>query len=522
MNKIYEYKNTIFYIIQKNKRRINAYARQNLIRRIKVFIMLILILCTSVQNTFAIENDKISYGDYQIFCKKDPYMYIKYNGKMQPNYEYYYVRDGKNYPAYCLNLGFKGAEDCDNNGYNVYGNEKITDEKLKVIILNSYPYKTVEELELNNEDEAIFASQFAMWCYLNNLDLNLIEPISSMNEKIVSVIKSIYYKGLNETIDEKDVNLNFNFSNQITEEINGKRYYSKTMEIQSKNINNIELSLENNEIKLEKLSSNKYKFSIPVEIVKSTYKSDFNVKINAKENVVLFGKTKLSGFQNMAITLKNQFDTDIKGNIEFTEYNSKIIITKKDKDTGVVIPNTQYSIEFEDDGNAQQYTTNNDGKIEHKLNNSNIVKLKIKEIKANENYRIDNNEYIYEIAPNSEKNIQLYNEKKKGIIEVIKRTKEYNKVTNLPENSPLKDVEFEILDENKNIVNKIITDELGYAKTKELPIGKYYIRETKTSMHYKVLSDELEVELVEDNQKATVNVLNENAYYEDKLPVTGR
>mgnify|MGYP003540857236 CR=1 FL=1 len=78
------------------------------------------------------------------------------------------------------------------------------------------------------------------------------------------------------------------------------------------------------------------------------------------------------------------------------------------------------------------------------------------------------------------------------------------------------------LDENKNIVDKIITDELGYAKTKELPIGKYYIRETKTSMHYKVLSDELEVELVEDNQKATVNVLNENAYYEDKLPVTGR
>ena len=145
MNKIYEYKNTIFYIIQKNKRRINAYARQNLIRRIKVFIMLILILCTSVQNIFAIENDKICYGDYQIFCKKDPYMYIKYNGKMQPNYEYYYVRDGKNYPAYCLNLGFKGAEDCDNDGYNVDGNEKITDERLKVIILNSYPYKAVEE-----------------------------------------------------------------------------------------------------------------------------------------------------------------------------------------------------------------------------------------------------------------------------------------------------------------------------------------------------------------------------------------
>lgn len=161
-------------------------------------------------------------------------------------------------------------------------------------------------------------------------------------------------------------------------------------------------------------------------------------------------------------------------------------------------------------------------KIELELNNSNIVKLKIKEIKANKDYRIYNDEYIYKIAPNSDKNIQLYNEKKKGIIEVIKRTKEYNKVTNLPENSPLKDVEFEILDENKNIVDKIITDELGYAKTKELPIGKYYIRETKTSMHYKVLSDELEVELVEDNQKATVNVLNENAYYEDKLPVTGR
>ena len=65
-------------------------------------------------------------------------MYIKYNGVMQANYEYYYIKDGAEYPVYCLNLGLKGAED-NYNGYIVNGDKKITDEKLQLIILNSYP-----------------------------------------------------------------------------------------------------------------------------------------------------------------------------------------------------------------------------------------------------------------------------------------------------------------------------------------------------------------------------------------------
>ena len=188
MLKIYQYKNIVIDTIQRNKRRINAYARQNLIKRIKLYIMIALIFSLNFNNIFAIENSNIHYGDYQIFCKKDPYMYIKYEGKMIPNYEYYYIKDNQKYPAYCLNYGLKGAEEFE-TGYFVDVANQINDNGLKLIVLNSYPYKSIEELELNSEDEAIFASQFAIWCYLGNFDINLIEPISNLNDKLVEVIK---------------------------------------------------------------------------------------------------------------------------------------------------------------------------------------------------------------------------------------------------------------------------------------------------------------------------------------------
>ena len=54
----------------------------------------------------------------------------------------------------------------------------------------------------------------------------------------------------------------------------------------------------------------------------------------------------------------------------------------------------------------------------------------------------------------------------------------------------LKGAEYEVRDQAGNVVETLITDKKGYAKTKELPIGNYTVKETKASNGY--LLDEKE------------------------------
>lgn len=521
MLKIYQYKNIVVETIQRNKRRINAYARQNQIRRIKIYIMLTLILALSINPIFAIENSDIYYGNYQVYCYKDPNMYIKYSGRSQPNYEYYYTKDNQEYPVYCLNLGLKGAEELE-GGYTVDGSNKITDEKLQLILLNCYPYKSIEDLGLNNKDEAKFASQFAIWCYMENLNINLIEPITNSNENMVTAIKNIYNSKDN-NINDKTIDLNFNIGNQFLEKINNKVYFSRIFTLANKNINNIDVTTNDNNVILQK-NNEEYKISIPVDNVNNNESVNIklNVNINAKENIVLVGKTTLAGFQDVALTLKDTFNTTIPKDISFKKYESTIILNKKDKDTKENLKDVKYLVTDDKDNFIGEYITDINGEICIKYCNTDNINLRIKEIETNQDYKIDEKNYEINIEPNDLKKLQFYNEKKKGTIEIVKKTKEYNEYTKLPENSPLKDVCFDIYDENNNIVDTLKTDQYGYAKTKKLPIGKYYIKETITNEYYQIKTDKIEVEILEDDENVNVQILNDNVYIEKKLPITGK
>lgn len=520
MVKMYQYKNTL-EVIQKNKRRIFAYIKQNQIRRIKVIIMLALILSCNISSIFAIENSNVSYGEYQILCFKDPNMYIKYSGRPQPNYEYYYNnKNGDQIPAYCLNLGMKGAEEYE-EGYTVFSGSQITDNKLKNIILNSYSYKTIEELGLNNKDEAMFATQFAIWCYTENLNLDLIEPINSSNMNVVNAIKNMFNSKDND-LSEKDINIDFKESLQQTEKIDNKLYYYKMLEFNNKNINHFNLTSPDKNIIIKKEQNNKYKVYVPIEDVNKNYKAKLYVNFNAKENIALLGISRLDGFQDVAITLKNNFDYTLLKEIEFKNVKSTVTILKKDKDTNEKLQGIKYELRFEDGKLFGEFITDENGKINFNVYNVDDLNLYLKEIEAKDGYNLDDTTYNIKVIPNKENFIELYNEKQKGTIEIIKKSKEYNKLTNLPENSPLKNVEFQILDKDENVVDTLITNEFGYAKSKKLPIGKYYIKEIKTIEYYEINKELIEVEILKDGDNISTQILNDNVFIEEKLPVTGK
>ena len=514
---MYKYKNIMLEKLQKQTRKINALIRQNQIRRIKVIMLVCLCVFNSVSSVFAIQNENITYGDYTILCFKDPNKYISYMGKPQTNYEYYYIKDGIEYSAYCLELGKKGAEEKE-EGYVVNVNEKINDNVLNNVILNCYPYKTIQELGVQTQSQARFASQFAVWSYVYGLELQYIEPLDDSYECVVNAIKKIYNDGLSQ--NDNGIKLNDEVSEQFVKDIENNKYYIKTLDLTKTN-NILELDVFCNDKNVKILNNNgKYDICVPVEKVNDKYNVDLKISIKAKENAALFGVSTLEGYQNIALTLKKEFETSVNKSIDFNNTQSQVTIIKKDKDTNEALKGVAFSISL-DAKNYEDYFTDEEGKITYKLYNNSKQKIYIKEKNNLENYKENNKIYEIEISPNDYKEIEIFNEKKKGKIKVVKKTKEYNEITKIDENMPLSNVSFYIYDQNMNIVDMLETDEKGIACTKDIPLGKYYIKEYKTKDGYKLLDELIEVNIGKDNEIVLVDILNENIDINNTLPITG-
>ena len=95
------------------------------------------------------------------------------------------------------------------------------------------------------------------------------------------------------------------------------------------------------------------------------------------------------------------------------------------------------------------------------------------------------------IEENQISKLQIKNEKKKGQIEIHKVDAENNEYG-------IQGVEFVIINERGETVEKLTTDEKGYAISSRLPIGNYSIKEIRTNAKY-ILNDEIiKVEIKEN------------------------
>lgn len=105
---------------------------------------------------------------------------------------------------------------------------------------------------------------------------------------------------------------------------------------------------------------------------------------------------------------------------------------------------------------------------------------------------------------NTTKNQTIENELKKGQVKIIKVDKDNNEIK-------LEGVKFEVLDENKKVLETIVTDSNGEALTSQYPIRDYsklYLRETETLDAY-ALNNEIKEIVLEENQIKTIQFENE-------------
>ena len=109
----------------------------------------------------------------------------------------YRTEDGKEYPAYCANPNKSGVENLAGKSYDVDADQKDTDPAVWGVITNGYPYKTPQELGVNTEYEAYYATKMAVWAVVhdNYSNLNDWKANGSQNANVEKAMKDLVAKG---------------------------------------------------------------------------------------------------------------------------------------------------------------------------------------------------------------------------------------------------------------------------------------------------------------------------------------
>ena len=378
----------------------------------------------------------------------------------------------------------------------------VEDEKVNEIIMKNYHKKgNLKITKVDKDDKTITlgAIEFELVDEEGNVISHLITDVNG--EVYIENINTGRYT-LKETKTKREYNLCEN-ANIVVE-------WNKTSEVVIENekkkgqIKIIKQDADKEEIKLEGV-----KFQIidvNDKVVEEIITDNNGEAVSSK---LLIGEYKIKEIDlgsnidylldNKIYTVKveNQLITELMVKDKHKEGSLKI--KKIDKDNlDIVLDGVKFEI-TDKDGFKYEAVTNEDGVAQ--IDNIRIGNIKIKEIETKEKYILNKETFECEIKQDECIEITLENEKKKGQLEIYKTD---NDNTNIK----IPNVEFEILDTNKKVVDKLTTNKQGYVISKRLPLGKYYLKEIHTNNRY-VLNDDIIEFNIEYDKVTSFNIKNE-------------
>ena len=247
-----------------------------------------------------------------------------------------------------------------------------------------------------------------------------------------------------------------------------------------------------------KLVTDKDGKAISEELGKGTYtyketKAPYGYEIDTKE-------------YSFTIETQNQI---LEQSLVNEKIYGKIKITKVDENDK---PIAGVKFKILDENNKEVTTVKTDESGIAIVENLPVGKYKYKEVDTPYLYVLDEKEYEFEITSEKrEDEFKVVNQRAKGVLKIIKIDKDDNKI-------PIPNAKFNVIDKSTNdIVDAIITDENGVARTKALPTGEYMYQEVEVPDDYILESKSFDIKIKKNNETVEKKVTNEHK----KLPVTG-
>ena len=389
---------------------------KKILKKTIVVILIILanlgILLNTVQ---AVDNGQ----EVTIYSKGYFNRIIKKDGIIIKTAHAVYQENGKEYPVYCLNREVSGVGSVPS--YNVKSEGKLQDLGLWRVIINGYPYKTLEQLGVASEEEAYIATKQSVYCYIYNTNIASYSAINEAGSRTIEAMKRILdaAKNSNETFDNPNIEIKASDKWEVDKTMS--QYVSKQYEvICDKNISKLMINLEsqpegtkitnlNNQETSEFNSERQFKILIPIKSLKETGEFKIKVQMPIESKPILFGKAPSSDVQDYALTAFSIEDFDSELVQKYEKNNTKIIIEKKDKDTKKSLKNAKFEIFDKDKKLIKTAQTDDKGKItlEQLLPGT----YYIKEVKAPEGYVLNSEMKKVELKMQEQALVKINNEK---------------------------------------------------------------------------------------------------------------
>ena len=366
----------------------------------KVLKILLIVLLVIVANIGILVNtvQAVENGEQiTIYSKGYFNRVIRNNGIVIKTAHAVYQENGKEYPVYCLNRELHGVGEYIAT-YDVKDQGKIEDLGLWRVVINGYPYKSIEQLGVTNEEEAYIATKQSIYCYIYNTGTELYSAINEQGERVINAMNNILEnaKNSNESFDNPNIEIEQSEKWNVDEIEN--KYVSKEYKIKSnKNISKITLNLESQPkgTKITNLDEDgKFKIKIQTEL---------------ETKPIFLGEAPSNDLQNYLLTAYSYEDMDKEFEQEYEKNNTKIIIEKTDNDTNEVLKGAKFEILDEKQKSIRVAETNNEGQVI--LDGLMPGIYYIKEVQAPNGYSIDSELKKVEIKLNQEISLTIKNNK---------------------------------------------------------------------------------------------------------------
>lgn len=352
----------------------------------------------------------------------------------------------KEYPVYCLDVSKPGVATGKLTEYNVTLKDTIDNQEVYRAIINGYPYKTIEELGVKNEEEAYTATKQAVYSMLYNRNVDEYSAINTeAGHRTYNAYRNIVLaaRGSNKVYENAKFELKADKEWKKDEE---NKYLYKNVEVNANLKSNFDIKLEgdkNNIFKLEKeqivgkeTDNKKEKYILKIDLKdinkfnilgKEVFK---NLKLTAiaevETNPVYLGKEETGTRQDYAISgvrFKGKEERSL--NIDIPKNETKIKIVKISKEEDKKLENVKFELFDKENKSLGIKTTNKNGEIIYE----NLIpgKYYLKEIEAKEGYNKLNDLVEIEVKYGEEKEVKINNEKIKIIVNNKKEVKKLPK-----------------------------------------------------------------------------------------------
>ena len=524
---------------------------KNKLSKIVTVLLLTIVILSNVSPIFA-----FCFNENQVIeLEKDHecISLLKMKGKdMLKGVTYVVYNDpktGRKQPAFCVEPSKQGVGTGAGDRYDVTLN-LMHDQRLWRALYKGYMGTKYNEWDLECDDDLYYATKTAVHSLsegsipiekyevphrVGRGDNISLEDVQRRGAKVLKVAQEIYEYAINGTENYAEAEVT---ARKIGEEkqqiINEIEYLVQDFSVSgNRGLDTYKVTIanfpegtkiyNNSNVETNSMSNSTFKIAIPIKNIKNDVAGVVNItEAKVKTYPVFYANAYDEKYQDYITYADPVEDAETSLLLKINAHKSKIKIIKEDKETHKPLQGVEFNVKYADNNeNIGNFITDEKGEII--IQNLRPADIILTEVKTQENYILNTNQYDVELSFNSMKEITISNERKRGNLKIIKVDKDDNNVA-------IGNVEFELYsEEQKKVIGKYTTDENGKIEIDNLRVGKYKLIEKKTKKFYNLGEDaeivikwnEITEQVVENELKkgkvkiVKVDAANENIKLKD-------